>query len=818
MKKKILFLLVLCFAWSTLYTGECMAATGINRDAYQDIFFHTVDEVPSGDPTINASGEYVGDTMQGLVLVYKDVDFGTIAPGTVEIAYALEGYSETKLNICLDGTNDVIATLTTVDTGGWGSYITQQMEVTKKGITGVHDLYFVCVTSPVANLKSFRFDWKYTNITPPALSFKNAWGGAATEIQYARKIEASAKFEQNIGEENPQQAALILTQYDADGRMLECVYDEQTINSNGAASEFYVGDVQKQETAAAAGAFFWLADMTMIAPGAVAPENNPAAPEGSGAGISVVTEDGIVQIYGRGINDERVAVAVVPADYDASAAIWTTAVQMYELKTEGDGFSYQFRMNPDLPSGSYKALVRGEETGLIKEFSYTNPAEIYGILSFISTETDSGAVIEKIQSSADIFGAEAALFKTVSAFDASVIQQGIQNYFAENPLQETNVYKPWLDGLKPVIISQAVLAYCKTGTDAGQAAAYIAQYANYLGIADQADYQKFFNATYQESIAKVIMENIASDAVVSGFSALFEDAVVAGVFNGAQSWGHVDDALTSFGERLGIDTSNYRRLINSAKAELCTNFLGKNFKNNAEISSLFVKLIADYQDEDFYRNNYQRVPSQLGNTIFTLDVMIKPEEETDPSANPGAAFVDLDQAAWAKDQILAMYNAGYVSGKSATEFAPMDSITREEFTALLVRAFGLGQGQADTLGYFDTDQAAWYAPYLASAVQYGIAAGISETEFGVGVLINREQMAAMLQRAVDAVGRNVLPKRQAAAFLDSADIAGYAYDAVIRLAKAEIISGVGGELFAPKKTATRAEAVVMVFRTLENMQ
>lgn len=817
MKKKILFLLAICIVWTALCPVSFGAGEGVNRDAYQDIFFHTVDEVPSGEPNIDTSGEFVGNTMQGTVLVYKDVDFGAMPPGIVEITYGLEGYADTQLDIGLDGTTEIIGTLTTVDTGGWASYITQEVEITKPGITGVHDLYFICVTSPVANLKSFRFEWKYTNITPPSLIFKNAWGGTASDLQYARKVGAEAKFSQNTGEENPRQAALILAQYDQEGSMLEMVYDEQTIFSNGTVSEFYAGDMQKLDQTACAGAFFWQPDMTMLAPGAIAPAEEPLQPGAAGTGIFVEVEDGRVTVAGSGIQDERIALAIVPAVYNPSAAIWTEAVQLYELGTAGNGFSYQFRMNPGLPSGQYTVLIRGAQTNLQKGFSYTSPAEIYEILSFISAEQDSGAVIEKIRSAADIFGAEPVLFENIGNFDADCIQAGIQAYFAQNPLAESDSYKPWLDGLRPVIISQAVLACGKAKIDAGQMAVYIQRYANLLGIDASTDYQKFYTDIYRESIAKAVLDNVAPESVASDFTELFAGAVVVGVFNGAQSWGHVDDALMSFGGRIGINTANYRRMVNSAKAELCGKFLGKHFQTIAEISSLFSGLIGDYQDEALYRTDYERVPSQVGGAVFSVDVVVVPEAEPETPELP-AAFADLDNVPWAKEEILAMYNAGYVSGKSETAFAPGDSITREEFAVILARAFGLGQGSLDSLRFVDVDKTAWYAPYLAAAAQHGVVAGITDTEFGVGSLITREQMAAMLQRAVDAVGKNILPKRQAAAFLDSADIAPYAYDAVLGMAKAEIISGVGGELFAPRKIATRAEAVVMISQTLENMR
>ena len=124
----------------------------------------------------------------------------------------------------------------------------------------------------------------------------------------------------------------------------------------------------------------------------------------------------------------------------------------------------------------------------------------------------------------------------------------------------------------------------------------------------------------------------------------------------------------------------------------------------------------------------------------------------------------------------------------------------------------------DALEFADVDKSAWYAPYIASAKSCGVINGISDNTFGVGQNITREQIAAMLQRVVDSTGKTIIPQKTLAAFTDSAYISAYAYPAVIELAKANIINGVGKDEFAPKKSATRAEAVVMTSRLLKNIK
>lgn len=171
-------------------------------------------------------------------------------------------------------------------------------------------------------------------------------------------------------------------------------------------------------------------------------------------------------------------------------------------------------------------------------------------------------------------------------------------------------------------------------------------------------------------------------------------------------------------------------------------------------------------------------------------------------------FTDLGQAAWAKTAINTLYAAGIVKGISKTEYAPLKDVTREEFTKLIVELFGIYDPYIDS-SFDDVASDAWYNPYIASAQQAGIVAGISEDEFGVGQSITREQMATMLKRACDKYGVS-LNGVSSTTFKDEGEISGYAAASVEALAKAGIINGIDGS-FAPKQVANRAMAAQVVY-------
>ena len=74
--------------------------------------------------------------------------------------------------------------------------------------------------------------------------------------------------------------------------------------------------------------------------------------------------------------------------------------------------------------------------------------------------------------------------------------------------------------------------------------------------------------------------------------------------------------------------------------------------------------------------------------------------------------------------------------------------------------------------------------------------------------MTREDFATIIVRAAEAFGYEF--EADDAVFADDAEISGYAKDAIYKLKKAGIISGKGENNFAPKATATRAEAAKII--------
>lgn len=181
------------------------------------------------------------------------------------------------------------------------------------------------------------------------------------------------------------------------------------------------------------------------------------------------------------------------------------------------------------------------------------------------------------------------------------------------------------------------------------------------------------------------------------------------------------------------------------------------------------------------------------------------------SVNPEAAvvknpmFSDLDSVSWAKDSIEKLASRGIISGMGNNKFEPQKNVTREEFVKIIVAAYNLIDENAQNTNFEDVDNKQWYAKYVASAYNAGIISGVSDTSFGTGEPITREDMAVIAFRAAK-LGKTQDGER----FFDDDLISGYAKDAVYTMKAKGMMRGKGDGIFDPKAYATRAEAAKMI--------
>ena len=197
------------------------------------------------------------------------------------------------------------------------------------------------------------------------------------------------------------------------------------------------------------------------------------------------------------------------------------------------------------------------------------------------------------------------------------------------------------------------------------------------------------------------------------------------------------------------------------------------------------------------------VPSPMDKTEIAIEPEIK-EEPIVPviPSTPAKEFKDLSGFDWAKDAINNLASKGIVNGVSDSSFNPGGEVKREEFVKMIDTLY---TANAEASEFTDVNQNEWYAPFINKAVSAGIVKGMSDTVFGLGKGVTREDMAVMILRALKLEANT-----SGDAFSDDSEISSYAKEAVYTLRSKGIISGTGNGNFEPKRIMTRAEAAVLI--------
>lgn len=176
-------------------------------------------------------------------------------------------------------------------------------------------------------------------------------------------------------------------------------------------------------------------------------------------------------------------------------------------------------------------------------------------------------------------------------------------------------------------------------------------------------------------------------------------------------------------------------------------------------------------------------------------------------------FTDMENTPWAKEAVSVLYEKGIVNGRGENMFCPSESVKREEFLKMIIESLNIVGISEEGKTFTDVDSNAWYSHYVETGVGCGIITGVSETEFGIGQPIKREDMATMIYRAVKYAEVNLYEVSEVV-FTDENEISEYAKEGVLALASAKVINGMEDGSFMPKKTATRAQAAVMLYNLL----
>ncbi|WP_425353879.1 S-layer homology domain-containing protein [Cohnella thailandensis] len=164
---------------------------------------------------------------------------------------------------------------------------------------------------------------------------------------------------------------------------------------------------------------------------------------------------------------------------------------------------------------------------------------------------------------------------------------------------------------------------------------------------------------------------------------------------------------------------------------------------------------------------------------------------------------------WAGSSIAKAIKLRIVSGYEDNTFRPNAPVSRAEFAAMIVRAFGLPPS-ASSAPFTDTGSN-WAAGSIGALAEKGIVTGYANGSFKPNDTISRAEMVAIIARIVNL---SAISTGTPASF---ADLSGsyWAANAIKQAAAARLVQGISDSLFAPGNSVTRAEAVTLIIRALE---
>lgn len=162
---------------------------------------------------------------------------------------------------------------------------------------------------------------------------------------------------------------------------------------------------------------------------------------------------------------------------------------------------------------------------------------------------------------------------------------------------------------------------------------------------------------------------------------------------------------------------------------------------------------------------------------------------------------------WSADALRFCVGNGILKGRTEG-LAPGATVTRAETAAILVRLLGAVSLEPDLSRFADADQAAWYYPEVAAAVEQGILKGTGETTLNPDGFVTREQAVVMLSRAF---GIHTTDPYLWKTFADGEKCASYARYAVSALAERGILRGYPDGTLRPGEPITRAQMAVLLY-------
>lgn len=207
-----------------------------------------------------------------------------------------------------------------------------------------------------------------------------------------------------------------------------------------------------------------------------------------------------------------------------------------------------------------------------------------------------------------------------------------------------------------------------------------------------------------------------------------------------------------------------------------------------------------------------------GSISYCPDCHTSHISETKSNCDIYYTFNDIPRSAWYCKSVRAAVEYGLFNGVSETKFAPEGTMTRAMLVTVLWRYAGELQEGANV--FSDVPAGKWYTAAVAWAAKNRVVDGVGNGEFAPEDTITREQLATIIYRYAAGIGADVTERADLAPFADGDAVSRWATEAMQWCVSQGLIGGYrsGDEmLLEPKGSATRAQVAAVLMRFIEKM-
>lgn len=213
----------------------------------------------------------------------------------------------------------------------------------------------------------------------------------------------------------------------------------------------------------------------------------------------------------------------------------------------------------------------------------------------------------------------------------------------------------------------------------------------------------------------------------------------------------------------------------------------------------------------------EQTPSELNidNSVNMIPIQTTQDDNTaDELDTYLLRFKDMKNH-WARADVEYMAELGIVNGDENDIFRPDDNVSRAEFATMITRAMELEETPYEN-SFFDVVSEDWYSGYVQTVRSNDYMSGYDGL-FKPNEKITREEIARVIVAAYNSKTNTKLQTGRTLYFNDIDDISYWAYDYIVEAADMGFIYGITDELFAPRQSATRAQAAAMLKRVYEKL-